>query len=248
MSAPLFDIENVTKRFDGAPTEVLRGISFAVEPGESLAILGPSGSGKSTLLRLLNALDSPSTGRVAVAGRHVDQWDVIALRRTVAMLFQLPSLLDGTVRDNLMAPLRLRDGRAAQADEAWFARLLSGVGLNGGVLDRTAATLSGGEQQRVAFARALVLRPQAVLLDEPTASLDPNTSVQFLANLKALTGELGLTCVMVTHQLEHARAMADRVLLLVAGQVLAVQSAAEFFADGNEWCRRYLQGELGVVA
>ena len=117
MPEPLFEVSDLHKTFpalgDQPAREVLRGLDLTIAAGEVWALLGPSGAGKSTLLRMLNALDSPTRGTVRVAGRDVAEWSIPELRRTVAMLFQMPTMVAGTVRDNLCTPLRLRDGRAA---------------------------------------------------------------------------------------------------------------------------------------
>jgi len=247
----LFEIEKLSKSFpqrggEGtAPIQVLHDISLAVEEGEILAVAGPSGSGKSTLLRMLNALDDPNEGVVRFDGKDLTEWDVVELRRQVAMLFQLPSMFPGSVRRNLTMPLGLRDGRGAHPEEERYRELLAGVGLDGSLLDRTAENLSVGQQQRVAFARAMVLGPRAILLDEPTANLDPATARGFLKTLAGYEREHGLTSIMVTHQLEQARGIADRIVLLVDGRIVADQPAEEFFtAPANETAERFLRGEL----
>jgi ABC-type methionine transport system ATPase subunit len=247
----MIELKDIRKAFNqGQPNEfwALNGIDLTIEANKVTAFRGPSGSGKTTLLRMLNALDEPTHGEVRVAGRALADWNVVDLRRTVAMLFQMPTVFDGTVLDNLMMPLRLRDGAAAQSDPAWFENLLGSVGLDSSFLPRAAADLSVGQQQRICFARALALRPQVVLLDEPTASLDPTTSLTFLHHLSGFTREHGLTVVLVTHQLEHAREIADRVMLLVDGEAVCTQPTADFFAaPADERALRFQRGELEVV-
>jgi len=164
------------------------------------------------------------------------------------MLFQSPTMFDGTVRDNLLTPLRLRDGRDAPGDEARMAELLAGVGLANEFLDRAATTLSAGQQQRVAFARALMLEPVAILLDEPTANLDPAVAARLLDQVAETARQRGLAALLVTHQVDHARRVADRLMLLVDGRIVAEGDRETFFSGGDGLVTRFLAGELEVRA
>src|SRR6266849_835152 len=149
---------------------ILHDISLEVERGGALALIGPSGSGKSTLLRCLNRLVEPTGGSVRFDGRDIRALDPRDLRRRAALVMQTPVLFEGTVRDNL----RVRPaGTPGDFSEASLASAAVEVGLDAGLLDRDAATLSGGEKQGVTIARALLRDPQALLLDEPTSALDP---------------------------------------------------------------------------
>ena len=183
---------------------ILDGASIRVQPGEAVAIQGPSGSGKSTLVRVLSTLMEMDEGSVLLGGRDVDEIAPVQFRTRVAFLAQQPAMFDGTVLANISAGPRLR-GKPLESAEA--LELIAAVGLDGSMLAREARTLSGGEKQRVALARALANGPEILLLDEPTAALDPDSGARIVALLRELHGR-GLSVVMVTHADEHARALA----------------------------------------
>jgi putative ABC transport system ATP-binding protein len=204
--------------------QVLSEISLLVEPGQNLTILGPSGSGKTSLLRLCNCLDTPDSGQVLLGGVDVKGQDVIELRRRVAMVFQAPTMFDGTVRYNVGYGPRLA-GEQAEPEE-----LLRLVGLNNALLDRPAAELSVGQKQRVELARALANKPEVLLMDEPTSGLDIASANRILDLVSDLKQRLGVTVLFVTHLLEQAQRLADRVGLLVEGRLHKVEEKALFFS------------------
>jgi len=182
---------------------ILDGASILVRPGEAVAIQGPSGSGKSTLARTLATLVEPDEGSVLLGGKDAREIEPTRFRTRVAFLAQQPAMFAGTVRDNLgVGPsLHRKSLGDSQARE-----LILAVGLDLSILDREASTLSGGEKQRVALARALANGPEVMLLDEPTAALDPDAGERIVALLRALSAR-GLSMVMVTHVKEHAQAL-----------------------------------------
>lgn len=198
---------------------VLTDVSFCVEAGTVFGIVGPSGSGKTSLLRVLNGLDSPSAGRVLIDGRDAAALDPIALRRRVGMVFQVPALFHGTVGSNIEYPLLLAGVGAAER-QARGRACLAHVGLPSGFWERAASELSRGEQQRVSIARALANAPEVLLMDEPTAALDPTSVQKILSLVRALNEETGATIVFVTHLLEQARVICDRALMLIGGRVV----------------------------
>lgn len=216
MTTPLLDMLNVTKTYPGPdggpPVEVLRGVTWQLNDGESAAIVGPSGSGKSTLLNLAGALDVPTSGAVRLGGVNLAEADDTKLARVrrelVGFVFQQHLLMPHlTVLENVLLPL-LADQRGA-APEEYARELLDRVGLSSRLHHRP-AQLSGGEQQRVALARALVRRPRLVLADEPTGSLDRATALVTTQVLWDLYQALGFALVVVTHSLELASRMARR--------------------------------------
>lgn len=222
--------------------EVLRGVSFSVEKGEVLALIGPSGSGKSTILRLINRLEETTSGRILLDGADARTLEVRALRRRVGMVSQVPALLDGTVAENISYGPRLRNAATRDARPAAYLEL---VGLEKEFLERPAHALSVGQQQRVAIARALANEPEVLLLDEPTSALDQTASRNILDLLRRLNAELGLTVIIVTHVLDHAKAVATRVVLLAGGQKVEGGVATEFFeGPRTELGRRFLAGDL----
>ncbi len=193
---------------------ILRAIDLVVPANGVTVLAGPSGAGKSTLLRLLNRLDDPVAGEVRWRGRPLTDWAPTELRRQVAMVFQRAPLFPGTVLDNLRVALAdLEDSRAAH--------VLEHVGLSAELLDHEAATLSGGEAQRMCVARALLTDPAVLLADEPTAALDraARTTVEDLGRMLA---DSGVAVIWVSHDTDQLRRLADHVIVLADGAVRAV--------------------------
>jgi len=194
---------------------LVAGASFEVRKGETLAIVGPSGSGKSSLLRLLNRLDEPTSGTVYLDGADYRQIPPRELRRRVGMVLQRPFLFPGKVADNLQFGPKQR-GQTLSPTQ--IAELLAGVGLSG-FESRDVSNLSGGEAQRVSFARALANSPEALLLDEPTSALDEAAKREVETLIRQIGQEHGIPCVLVTHEAAQAQRLAERALVLEAGQI-----------------------------
>lgn len=222
MSLPVVEAVDVTRTYvlgkgpDAAAVRALRGVSFAVQPGEFVAIIGPSGSGKSTLLHLLGALDRPSAGLLRFSGRDVTELsdlELAALRnREVGFVFQQFQLLARTsALANVALPLVYRGTPRGERRQR-AAAALEAVGL-GHRLDHRPAQLSGGEQQRVALARALVTEPRLVLADEPTGNLDTVTGAEIVRLLANLNAERGVAVVVITHEPEVAAVAPRRIHL-----------------------------------
>ena len=197
--------------------------TFDVRKGEILAIVGPSGSGKSSLLRLLNRLDEPTEGNVYLEEVDYRQMAPRELRRRVGMVMQRPYLFAGTVLDNLRFGPRQRgeDLTSPPAEE-----LLAGVGLSG-FGSRDVANLSGGEAQRVSFARALANSPEVLLLDEPTSAFDEDAKRDVEAVIQRIGHEQGVACILVTHDAAQAARLAERVLVLESGRIVRSGLVAE---------------------
>lgn len=205
----LFELERVT--YSRAGKVVLRDVTARLPVGAS-SIAGPSGSGKSTLLRLLNRLADPDSGRVAYEGRDVRELDPLALRREVCLVPQLPALIDGTVHDNVAYGPRL-------AGHSFDARsCLELAGLDPDFEERDASRLSVGEQQRVMLARALALEPRVLLLDEPTSALDRAAREAVEGTLQRLRARTAISIVLVTHDMDQARRLAEYVVRIDAGR------------------------------
>jgi putative ABC transport system ATP-binding protein len=192
---------------------VLDSLSADLPPGAT-AIVGPSGAGKSTLLRLLNRLGDPDRGKIAYRGRPLASYEPLALRREVALVPQLPALLDGTVESNLAYAARLA-GKELDA-----ARILRLAGLDPEYASRDVARLSVGEQQRAMLGRALAQQPKVLLLDEPTSALDHAARDAIEAALAELRRELQISIVLVSHDPEQARRLSDWVVRMEAGRVV----------------------------
>jgi putative ABC transport system ATP-binding protein len=218
----------VTRRYgeDATAVEALRGVSLEVRAGELVAVMGPSGSGKSTLMHIMAGLDKPTTGSVVIAGSEITDMDdtkLTQLRRDhIGFVFQFFNLLPMlSAEENIVLPLTIA---GARADRAWLEELLSRTGLTKRRRHRP-AELSGGEQQRVAMARALVTRPTILFADEPTGNLDSKTSGEILDLLSASASDYQQTIVMVTHDPRGA-SIADRILFLEDGLIVKELSGA----------------------
>jgi tungstate transport system ATP-binding protein len=241
MSDLVYELEQVTKMYDGR--SVLRVGRLEVRRGEILAVVGPSGAGKSTLLRLLNFLEPPTSGSIRFLDARFGPGGGVplALRRRVTMVFQRPILLNRSVWANVHYGLRLRRRREA-SDQV--RATLEQVGL-AGLTRQRARTLSGGEAQRVAVARAMVLQPDVLLLDEPTANLDPYNVGLIEDIVRTLNRERGTTLVMVTHNVFQARRMAHRVALLLDGQIAETGDVDAFFESPRDpRTAAFVRGEM----
>lgn len=241
---PIYRLQNVQQTYNGR--RVLDIDRLDIGRGEVLALVGPSGAGKSTLLRLLNFLERPSGGTLAFDGEPVTDSVPLAQRRRVTTVFQRPALLRRSVSANIAYGLALRGEKLS--DEAltdWLDRL----GL-AHLARQSAPKLSAGEAQRVALARALVLRPDVLLLDEPSANLDPyNIGLieQLVAEAHRGDGhaERGVTVVWVTHDIFQARRVAGRVAFLLGGRLVELADATTFFsAPATDKAAAFLRGEL----
>jgi putative ABC transport system ATP-binding protein len=202
---------------------VLDSVSAEIQAGAT-AIVGPSGSGKSTLLRLLNRLADPDAGTIDYRGRPLGEYDPLALRREVSLVPQLPSLLEGTVESNL------RYAADLTGKELDLERCLGLAGLDAGFAERDVGKLSVGEQQRAMLARALTQEPDVLLLDEPTSALDHAARDAIEATLAELRRELEISLIVVSHDPEQARRLADRALRLKLGRVAACGPLEEALA------------------
>jgi D-methionine transport system ATP-binding protein len=251
-------LENVSKRFtlpDGAPLDAVREVSLQIRAGEVFGLIGTSGAGKSTLLRLINRLEQPDAGRVFVGGREITALDKKALRearQSMGMVFQQFNLLqNASVFDNVAFPLRIHKGAHGKHTSGDIFRRVRECLQIVGLLDKIhshPAQLSGGQKQRVAIARALATRPQVLLCDEPTSALDAETTRSVLDTLRDINQRLGVTVVIVTHELAVVRALCTRVAVMARGEVaeqfaVADPQAVPRTALGRELARLLAQGD-----
>jgi osmoprotectant transport system ATP-binding protein len=224
----VIELDGVSKRF-GAETWAVRDVTLRVEPRELVAVLGESGSGKTTVLKMVNRLVEPDDGVVRVEGRDVRTVDSVALRRSIGYVIQHVGLLPHlTVAENVATVPKLLGWSARDTDER-VAELLALVGLPE-LGARLPQQISGGQRQRIGLARALAARPKLLLLDEPFGALDPITRVTLQRELRRIHGELGLTTVMVTHDLIEALTLADRVAVMYRGELRQLATPADLLA------------------
>ena len=217
----MIEVKDLHKTFK--QQEVLKGISFKVEKGETVSIIGPSGSGKSTLLRCLNLLEVPEKGQVKIGevgydATHITKEEELALRKVTAMVFQEYNLFaNKTIIENITTPLTVVKKMTKEKALVIAREQLKKVGLSDKE-DRYPTQLSGGQQQRVAIARALALNPQVILFDEPTSALDPE-----------LVQEVLITMIIVTHEMSFAHQISDKVIFMDQGQIVESGTAKQIF-------------------
>jgi len=222
---PLIEVVDVNQSF--GTRDVLRGVSLTVERGEILAIIGPTGAGKTTLLRVIDQLDKPASGKVLFDEREVTPRLRTEVRRKISMVLQKPVVFDSSVYDNVAYPLRVRRYDKKTVPEKVNA-ILRTVGLDG-YQKRNARTLSGGETQKVALARALITDPQILLLDEPTANLDPvslNSIEEFILRFNR---DNGMAIVIATHEMAQGQRLAHKIGVMMDGELIQVGKPADVF-------------------
>jgi phospholipid/cholesterol/gamma-HCH transport system ATP-binding protein len=245
---PAVELLDVRKRFDSH--EVLRGVSLTVPRGETMVIMGGSGSGKTVTLRLIAGLIRPSSGVVRVFGARIDplgEEELLPLRRRMGYVFQGAALFDSlTVHENVAYPLREHTSLREAAIRERVVHFLSLVGLGAEVLGLLPSELSGGMRKRVGIARALAQEPRMLLFDEPTAGLDP-TNARIVGELIVqLRGGVCDTAVVVTHDLELAKTVADRIAILIDGRFAALGPREAVLASDDPAVQAFLAGEARV--
>ena len=228
-------LDHVSKTYDGGKKYSVRDLNLTVPTGTLLALLGASGAGKTTTLKMINRLIEPTEGRLFVAGRDVRDADPVALRRTIGYVFQGIGLFPHlSVAENVAVVPRLLKWQPNRIRERSL-ELLELVGLPPAqYAGRLPRQLSGGQQQRVGFARALAAEPRVLLLDEPFGALDPVTRDELRDEFLRLRRRLGLTAVMVTHDMTEALLSADRLAVMNAGRLLRVGTPRELLAEPGD--------------
>ncbi len=221
----LFRIENLSKSFGNK--KVLQNINLKINRGEIFAFMGPSGAGKTTILRIFNLLEMPTTGKLIFNGYDDAILQKNNVMRRMSMLFQRPAIFNTSVFNNVAYGLSIR-GVDKKTIEKKVTDALDLVGL-AGCEKQKALTLSGGEAQRMAFARAIVFKPDVLLLDEPTTNLDPANVAKIEEIIKKIRSELGTTIIMASHNLYQVRRIADRVGILLNGELIEVNTKEQIF-------------------
>lgn len=240
---PVLAVSGLVKRFGSL--DVLKGIDFTAKRGEVLSIIGPSGTGKSTLLRCINFLEKPTSGRIAIGDVAVQEprgsrRDIARLRSRTAMVFQSYNLFrNKTALQNIMEPMTQVQGIPELEAREEAMRILRVVGLED-KRDSYPAHLSGGQQQRVGIGRAMAVRPEVMLFDEPTSSLDPELLGEVLDLIRSLAVKHTATMLIVTHEMRFAREVSDRILFMDEGYILQQGTPEEVFGSGNPRVQRFI--------
>lgn len=230
-------VRDLTRVSDkGVP--ILGKVSLDIPKATIMGIIGPSGSGKSTVLRALNRLWEPPSGSVFLDGDDICDLDVLALRRKVGMLFQLPVLFEGTVADNIRYGPQLRGKKLSDQD---VYKLLTLADLDPSFFNKPGSELSVGQAQRVALARTLANEPEVLLLDEPTSALDPVSTQNIEDVLVKLKKSRGMTVVIVSHSIKQIQRIADVVCLLVSGEIVEVLKPQQLSKAKHPMALRFLE-------
>ena len=227
----MIEIVNLSKAYTGSGAQAVRDFTLTIAPGEFLVLIGPSGSGKTTTLNMVNRLVEPDSGDIRIDGHNILDGDPVQLRRGIGYVFQEAGLFPHmTVAENIAITPRLLGWDQARI-EARVHELLALVRLEEGAFGpRLPGELSGGQRQRVALARALAARPNILLLDEPFGALDPVTREAVAADVRDIHQRLGLTILMVTHDMTEALLMADRIAVMRDGHLVQAATPRELVA------------------
>ena len=239
----MIELQNVRKSYDGGRTFAVSDISFSVERGELLGLIGESGCGKTSTLKMINRLEEPSSGEILVNGENVRQQNAEQLRRNIGYVFQGIGLFPHyTVAENVSTVPDLLAWPPSAVIERCRV-VLDLVGLPPEQFaDRYPSQLSGGQQQRVGVARALAAQPELVLMDEPFGALDPITRADLQEEFKSIQNKLELTVIMVTHDMTEALLMADRIAVMKQGKVLQIGSPTELLnAPSGPYVRKLIE-------
>ena len=233
-SSPIIELDHVTGSYDKGRTHALRDVSLAIDALSFVALVGASGSGKTTALKLINRLIEPDSGEVRFAGEPVENFDAPALRRRIGYVFQGIGLFPHmTVGENIgITPQLLGWPKPVIADRV--DELLDLVDLPRNYAARLPAALSGGQRQRAGVARAMAARPEVMLMDEPFGALDPVTRDTLGNAYRSLHERLGMTTVMVTHDMQEAVLLADRIVVMSAGRIIADGTPAALLAEPGD--------------
>lgn len=237
---PAIQFNNVNYSIDGQP--ILTNITGSFYMGEITTLVGPSGAGKTTLLKLCNRLLSPDSGEIYVQDKNINEYNPVELRRNVGMALQNAPMIDGTVYKNLTLPLELQGKRLSETEAQ---ELLKAVGLPEEFLHKNSKELSGGQRQKVSIARTLVNRPQILLLDEITSSLDQVSQKDIEELIVKINRELGTTIVWITHNLQQAVTVGTYTWVMMAGETVEKGKSDLLKSPHNERVKQFVMGELG---
>ncbi|MDZ7797038.1 MAG: ABC transporter ATP-binding protein [Candidatus Marinimicrobia bacterium] len=236
----MINIQNVSKSYR-ANDLVIDHVSLKIEKGEFVTIIGPSGCGKTTLLRIMNRMTGFNAGKVLVMGRDVLSWDPIQLRRSIGYMIQQGSLFPHlTIKQNIEFVLRI-SGKSEEVCKERIRQLSAMMGFDNRQLHAYPSSLSGGQQQRAGIARALAMEPEIVLMDEPFSALDNITRRKLQKEIRSMHQELGVTFVMVTHDLQEAFALGERAAIMNKGKIVQYDTPGRIQDHPeNDWVRTFI--------
>lgn len=221
---------------------ILKGITGSFPESKITTLVGPSGAGKTTLLKLCNGLLSPDTGEIYVKDQPIGNIEPVELRRLVGMALQSAPMVNGTVYDNLNLPLELQGQQLSEQDAL---ALLHDVGLEADLIRRNVKDLSGGQRQKVSIARTLVNKPEVLLLDEITSSLDRTSLKEIEELIVKINRKYGTTIIWITHNLQQAMEIGDYTWVMMAGEVIETGESELLVNPANDKVKRFVRGEAG---
>ncbi|UJL47199.1 phosphate ABC transporter ATP-binding protein [Virgibacillus sp. NKC19-16] len=227
--------------FSADGVHILKDITGYFPEGKITTLVGPSGAGKTTLFRLCNGLKSPNSGEIYIKGKKLDAYEPVKLRRNVGIALQSATMLSGSVQKNLAMPLTLQ---GEQLSEERAQELMRIVGLDGSFLKKNSKDLSGGQRQKLSIARTLVNRPEILLLDEITSSLDRVSQQDIEALIQQINQKYGTTIIWITHNLQQARTIGEFTWVMMEGKVIETGESGFLDNPKNTQVKRFVKGEL----
>ncbi|WP_054708593.1 phosphate ABC transporter ATP-binding protein [Bacillus sp. JCM 19041] len=233
------ELKQVTYSID--KMDVLKAVTGSFVKGRITTIVGPSGAGKSTLFRLCNGMKSANSGEIYIEGKSIAAFDPIKLRKKIGIVLQQATMISGTVRDNLALPLKLAGKELEEKDAAEFIRL---VGLDQNILARESNDLSGGQKQKVSIARTLINRPEVLLLDEITSSLDRVSQQDIEELIQKINSVYGTTIIWITHNLDQAKRIGDDTWVMMDGEVVEMGSSDLLHNPKDDRVKRFVKGDI----
>ncbi|NLM43696.1 MAG: phosphate ABC transporter ATP-binding protein [Clostridiales bacterium] len=242
MADYIFRVENLTKNY--GDKNVLNIEALDIHKNKITALIGPSGAGKSTLLHLLNGIEAPSSGNIWLEDKKIEQKDMdLDIRRSMVMVFQKPVVFSATVYENLAYGLKLRGMNKKEINKR-VEEMLEVTGLKD-KSQQKANTLSGGEAQRVAVARAMIIRPKVLLLDEPTTNLDPTNIFTIEELIKYGKTKYGISVIIVTHNMFQAKRLSDNCIFMLGGKIIDYDTTENLFSSPkNETTWAFINGKM----
>ncbi|WP_078393847.1 ABC transporter ATP-binding protein [Shouchella patagoniensis] len=233
------ELKQVTYSVDNV--DIIKGVTGSFAKGSITTIVGPSGAGKSTLFRLCNGMKSANSGEIYIEGKSIFTFDPVILRKKIGIVLQKATMVSGTVRDNLALPLKLA-GKELKEKEA--TELIQLVGLDQNILARNSNDLSGGQKQKVSIARTLINRPEVLLLDEITSSLDRVSQQEVEKLIQKINSVYGTTIIWITHNLEQATRIGNDTWVMMDGELVEMGPSDLLHKPKNDRVKRFVKGDI----